>query len=149
MTAQELVNHLQQQDVRLAAHGDRLRIDAPRGVLTPDLRRDLQERKPELLALIRERSPRAMPTPTEVEAMSLEQFAKAGLILHVRAAGLGELLFVSDDVPDSVLEDDRLPIYRAHELRKLAVLRPRPHSLKTIHEVKTIFQGTIEGISHE
>lgn len=149
MTTQELVQHLQQQDVRLAVHGDQLRVDAPRGILTPDLRRDLQERKPEVLALIRERNPRTMPAPTEVEAMSLEQFAKAGLIVRVRAASLGELLFVSDDVPDSVLENDRLPIYRAHELRKLAVLRPRPHSLKTIHEVRTLFQATIEEISHE
>ena len=39
-----------------------------------------------------------------------------------------------------------LPIYRAHELKKLAVLRPAPHHLRRIHEVKEVFKGTIAAV---
>jgi hypothetical protein len=38
--------------VRLAAHGDRLRVEAPAGVVTPQLRATLAARKPDLLPVV-------------------------------------------------------------------------------------------------
>lgn len=157
MNAELLWADLVQRDISLRLDGEQLVVDAPRGVLTEELRRTLSEHKPGLVELIRHRAPAPdgalPPQPTQPEhiaEMTLEEFSKAGLIVHVRSARLGcKVLFVSDNLSEAALSDVGLPIYRAGELRKLAVLRPQPHSLKTIHEVKTIFKGTIEEVSHE
>jgi len=82
-----------------------------------------------------------------VEEMTLEDFAQAGLIVEVNSAVLGSrVLFVSDNVPDSRLAEAELPIYRAAELRRLAVLKPEPRTLRSLHEVKTIFEGAISDV---
>jgi hypothetical protein len=87
------------------------------------------------------------PSPEEVAAMRLSAFARAGLILRVYSGVLErDVHFVSDDVPESDLPDSDLPVYRAAELRKLALLRPEPHDLRRIHETKTIFHGVITDV---
>lgn len=53
MTAQELLDLLAARGVRLTATGDRLHIDAAKGVLTPELRATLAERKAALLEVLR------------------------------------------------------------------------------------------------
>ncbi len=50
MTVPELVAHLRRLDVRLHADGDRLRLSAPKGVLSDELREQLSARKAEILA---------------------------------------------------------------------------------------------------
>lgn len=52
MTAAALIDALRRQDVHLAIHGDRLEVDAPAGVLTDDVRRELRAHRPEILARI-------------------------------------------------------------------------------------------------
>src|SRR5688572_11418992 len=52
MTAQELLERLTSRGVRLAATEGRLRFDAPAGVMSPELRRELAQHKPELLVLL-------------------------------------------------------------------------------------------------
>jgi amino acid adenylation domain-containing protein len=54
MSAGELVAYLRGAGVELAANGDRLHCNAPKGVLTPELRAQLAERKQEVLALLRD-----------------------------------------------------------------------------------------------
>jgi len=54
MTTAELLAYLRRQGVELRADGDRLRYRAPKGVLTPALRAELTECKPEILALLRQ-----------------------------------------------------------------------------------------------
>ncbi|MDA8021138.1 MAG: hypothetical protein MPN21_27185 [Thermoanaerobaculia bacterium] len=111
----------------------------------------------ESLEAIRRRSPqmsdatcaKEVPTPTsdEVAAMSLDDFAQAGLILRVRSAALdSQVLFVSDNVAKSALADEELVVYRASELHKPAVLHPEPHTLRCLHEVKSIFNGVITDV---
>ena len=79
--------------------------------------------------------------------MDLETFSRAGLILQVRSEVLGcSVLFVSDDVPEAALAGYGLPVYRVEELRKLALLKPAPHSLRGLHDAKTIFEGTITDV---
>ncbi|NJL26455.1 MAG: hypothetical protein HC897_00580 [Thermoanaerobaculia bacterium] len=86
--------------------------------------------------------------PQRVAAMTLDEFASAGLKLRVHSQVLGcDVLFVSDNVPDDEIDAHGPPVYRAHELRKLALIKPQPHSLRCIHEVKTVFGGTVEDVT--
>jgi hypothetical protein len=76
-----------------------------------------------------------------IEQMSLGEFAKAGLVLTVYSAALGErVIFASDNAP---LEEqlDRLT-YRAAELREL--LHVTIDQLKRVHALKKTFRATIE-----
>ncbi|MFN8626032.1 MAG: hypothetical protein U0587_08640 [Candidatus Binatia bacterium] len=59
MTAETLLDSLRQLGATVTVQGDKLRIEAPAGTVTPELRRTLADHKPELLALLS----RTMPTP--------------------------------------------------------------------------------------
>jgi amino acid adenylation domain-containing protein len=50
----EFVSHLQTLDIRLSAEGKRLRVNAPKDVLTDGLRLQIAERKQELLEFLRD-----------------------------------------------------------------------------------------------
>jgi sugar phosphate isomerase/epimerase len=52
MTAAELVKALEARGVRLTVHGGRLRVDAPRGALTPEDRRLLEACRDDILRLL-------------------------------------------------------------------------------------------------
>ena len=60
MTAPDLLAALSAIGATVQAVEDRLRIEAPRGALTPELRAALAEQKPALLSLLRE-PPRVHP----------------------------------------------------------------------------------------
>ncbi len=47
-----LLAHLRERGVILSARGDRLRVEAPRGVLTPDIRAALAEHKADVVPLL-------------------------------------------------------------------------------------------------
>ena len=72
MTVPELVAHLRGLDVRLHADGDRLRLSAPKGVLSDELREQLSARKAEILTWLREHAPAEADTSGR-EAMSFAQ----------------------------------------------------------------------------
>jgi thioesterase domain-containing protein len=57
---------LRSRDVQVWAEGDRLRCTAPVGVLTPELRQELQERKDEILAFLRSAEALARQQPAIV-----------------------------------------------------------------------------------
>ncbi|MBI5093856.1 MAG: hypothetical protein HZB26_15635 [Candidatus Hydrogenedentes bacterium] len=52
MTAEALIATLETRGVVLTVVGDRLSLDAPKGVLTPDVVAELRERKPEVLDIL-------------------------------------------------------------------------------------------------
>ncbi len=80
----------------------------------------------------------------EVALMRLGEFAEAGLVVKVSSSILGaDVLFVSDNVPDSEIDGQGLTMYRAKELRKLVQIRPDPKELRKLQEIKRIFGGTI------
>ena len=64
MTVLEFIDHLRGLDVKLWAEGDRLRCNAPDGVLTPELREELAQRKQEILKLL---SSRAAAHPPKIQ----------------------------------------------------------------------------------
>src|SRR5262245_54279288 len=65
MSVAEFVSDLKKQDVRLSVNGQRLRVNAPKGVLTDTLRAQIAERKQELLQFLSdyEQSVALIPPP--------------------------------------------------------------------------------------
>ena len=53
MTALEFLGHLQALDINIALEGEALKISAPKGVITPELRQELTSRKPEIIQFLR------------------------------------------------------------------------------------------------
>jgi thioesterase domain-containing protein len=53
-TINELLSHLRSLEIKLWAEGQRLRYNAPQGVLTPELRAELGQRKAEILAFLQQ-----------------------------------------------------------------------------------------------
>ncbi|RMH15044.1 MAG: hypothetical protein D6701_10490, partial [Gemmatimonadetes bacterium] len=103
MNAQELLDDLRERHVEVSAAGDSLRLVAPRGVLTEELRRILSDRKPELLKLLGGSGAAGVQPDSgqadaeRIAAMPLDEFARAGLIVQVKSSVLGcRVLFVSD-----------------------------------------------------
>jgi hypothetical protein len=61
---------------------------------------------------------RERPSVAEVAGMSLERFARAGLVVKVRSTLLDEVvLFASDNA--ELPSNERCPVYRAADLRRL------------------------------
>ncbi|OWY64818.1 non-ribosomal peptide synthetase [cyanobacterium TDX16] len=54
MDLHSLLSHLSQQGIKLSTNGDLLEVDAPKGVLTPELRNSLAQYKAEILLLLRQ-----------------------------------------------------------------------------------------------
>jgi hypothetical protein len=74
MTAAELLAELNRRGISLRVQGDRLELDAPRGALTPELRRALADHKAELLRLLADPLADwlAAPVPLHVEPPTSE-----------------------------------------------------------------------------
>lgn len=53
MTTREFLEMLKASDISIRVEGDRLRFDAPQGVLTEVIKEELSRRKPEILAFLR------------------------------------------------------------------------------------------------
>lgn len=53
MSAAKLLAELKERGISLEANGDRLKVNAPKGAVTPELREALSEQKAELLTLLR------------------------------------------------------------------------------------------------
>ena len=62
MTTSAFLDSLRRLGVEVQAHGDQLRCNAPKGVLTSALRSELAERKQEVLAVLREENETARAT---------------------------------------------------------------------------------------
>jgi hypothetical protein len=77
-----------------------------------------------------------------IEAMSLREFANAGLVLVVDSAALGErVIFASHDVPQT-RNMDGLTTYLAAELSQLVGMPV--DQLRKVHALKKTFRAVIE-----
>jgi len=66
MTTIEFLSHLRSLHIHLSIEGDKLRLNAPKGVLTETLRAELSRRKAEILALLQQaKAPAATPPPLQ------------------------------------------------------------------------------------
>jgi amino acid adenylation domain-containing protein len=62
-------------DVRLVAIGERLRVNAPKGTLTAELRSQITERKTELLTFLRDQASSASPAPPPIPSRASKESA--------------------------------------------------------------------------
>jgi len=87
-------------------------------VAVRERRRDGAERCRDGAELLPETERRDGPSVAEVAGMSLERFARAGLVVKVRSTLFDEVvLFASDNA--EVAADERRPVYRASDLGRL------------------------------
>jgi hypothetical protein len=99
--AETLLHELRALGVQLVADGEVLQVDAPRGVLTPDLRATLAAHKVELLAHLREPVADAQltppPDPAEVARVLGLPLDRLDRMVEVRMAWCPTLWFVPDE----------------------------------------------------
>src|SRR2546427_2630896 len=70
MTATVLLDELRTKGVQLTIEGEHLAVDAPKGVLTDELRQAIRTQKAALLALLTASSPDASSSPKPLSPMS-------------------------------------------------------------------------------
>jgi hypothetical protein len=155
--AEEMLEELRRRGVQLEARGDVLHVEAPRGILSPEMVAALRQLKPKLLRLVALALPAvgdalggvAPVQPSllaaEVCAMPLADFAQASLVIEVWSRVLEEAIVLASD--HARLDPGELrPVYQARELRVLLGLNA-PGELRRVHEVKKLFRGTITDAS--
>jgi len=71
MHVSELLTNLSQQGVQLWSDRDKLKINAPKGTLTPQIQADLAARKTEILAFLRESNDSACQTSTGLSLQTI------------------------------------------------------------------------------
>ena len=87
MSAVELLTELEARGVYVTADGDRLKIRAPKGTITPELRERLEENKPEIISAL-------MPSRPELDAICRRACRD---FPDVEPARLREFLEVAED----------------------------------------------------
>lgn len=161
MTAMALLAALRTRGVVLAVEDDALDVDAPLGVLTPDLREALVAHKAELLALLREPTPPA-PDPVGTLRAGGQGFAESvALLLRLPLARFAEaptslevwvpwhpetLWFVpgETDVATRMAEGiGRGRVWTARELADLLALSPTPAQARTVARAKLELVGEV------
>jgi amino acid adenylation domain-containing protein len=75
MSFQELLTYLRTHDVQVWAEGDRLRLNAPKGVLTPELQAELARHKADLIEFLR-----TADAATRVALPPIEPAPRTGLL---------------------------------------------------------------------
>lgn len=116
----------QRRGINLAAVGHSLRVDAPRGALTPELRQAIAAFKPDLLRLL--------STPT------LDADAGELAAVKLRNTVIGDVWLVADsealaEHPDIIRSG--LPVFWFDEVEQLR--GKTPAELRAVAMVKTVF----------
>ena len=73
MNTIDFVSYLQNLGVKFWVDGEQLRYRSPRGIITPELKKDIVERKAELLNLLREAQTIHQSVATSIQPISREQ----------------------------------------------------------------------------
>jgi len=117
----------------LSVRSGRLLVDAPSGILTPELRTTLANQNTVLLDSLQE-----LQTPATDGILS--ELLCAYPVVRVQSQVVGEdVLWVADDV--EIPADNDLVVYREAELREL--VGKTPEDLRRIHEVKKGIDGEV------
>lgn len=159
MTLPELRQSLTSRNIRCWAEGDRLRYDAPRGALTPELLQELREHKAQFLAILH-----AAPENETIQfssfPISLDNWETGKLYSGLFGESFNgqsvccqpldgeEVTFAADDAPLPLDADGKVAgrvVYREKELRRFIENPPSAETLRMIHAAKKIFGGEYMG----
>ncbi|MGE4334603.1 MAG: hypothetical protein AB7E55_01330 [Pigmentiphaga sp.] len=134
MTAAELRDTLHKAGVVLWVEEGRIRYRAPRGVLTPELRRVIITHRDGLRALLREE-----------EAIVARLLQTRGWAL-IDSAVLGErVVWARDEEAAKGAPEDPV-VYGYEELRLLVQSTTTADALRQIHVAKKIFSGRVRAV---
>ncbi len=155
MSAVEILTEMQAAGIRLEANGDMLRVTAPKGRVSPDIKAKLTAHKPELLVALAkyndhgslaEREQAADSRTATIPFGQLHMDAiKRGNAVHVWSARLGVWLWWVKGEPERRRLLDRgckQPIYTLGELVVVAGMDYQ--DLPTIHALKRDMGATIK-----
>ena len=150
MNTAEIMAHAAHNDIRLRAEGERLLVDAPKGVLTSEFSTVLKTHKADLLAALSKNvdwNDHPDTPPTDPVTRETIQDIKGGKAVPVWSAVLEEWLwFVRDETAKAklVAEGCKVPIYTLGELAIVVDSKLGPEGLKDVHAVKKKFGAAIE-----
>lgn len=131
MTPLDLLAELERRNVKLTLSGDKLRLNAPAGVLTPELKEAVRRQKPALIALL--------------EAQEAKRLLQERGWVAIYSKTLGEdILWCRDE---KVIIPTRWRGAVRYTLAELQTLTSNPslnaEGLKRIHKAKKEFQGKV------
>jgi hypothetical protein len=133
-SAIELLAELDTLGVDLTVDGDTLKIDAPAGVLTDDLRQAIKENKAEIISLLR-----------KLEQARVERLLNEYGWVAIYSEALNETVLWCRD--ERVIIPTRWRGAVKYTLRELQTLTSNPslnaEGLKRIHRAKKEFQGKV------
>lgn len=131
MTPEALLTELEQRGVKVSLTGDKIRFEAPVGVLTPELKETVRRQKPALIALLEAR-----------EAKRLLEM-QGWVVIHSKTLG-EDILWCKDE---KIIIPTRWRGAVKYTLRELQTLTSNPslnaEGLKRIHKAKKEFDGKI------
>lgn len=131
MTPLDLLAELERRNVKLTLAGNKLRLEAPAGVLTPELKETVRRQKPTLIALL------------EVQEAKRLLETQGWVVIHSKT--LGETVLWCRD--EKVIIPARWRDAVKYTLRELQTLTGNPslnaEGLKRIHKAKKEFDGKI------
>ena len=140
MTAGGLLEELRARGARITVQGDRLRVEAPKGVVSPEIQKRLRRRKLEILRLLANREE---PQPVDeftngAISETREQFAA----VRIRSRTYGEVWLARDaeTAAEIAAEGHGLPILTFDEITMLRRMSRR--RLRTFLTVKSVFSGS-------
>jgi hypothetical protein len=130
MTPQALLDELERLNVKLTLNGDKLQLEAPAGVLTPDLREKIRQHKPELITLLK-------------KAQRVKQLLRQQGWVVIHSSLLNEnVVWCRDETVSIPARLSGLPRYTLAEIKILtSEPEPSPDDLRLLHAAKKAFRG--------
>ena len=131
MTPEALLTELEQRGVKVSLTGDKIRFEAPVGVLTPELKETVRRQKPALIALL--------------EAQEAKRLLQERGWVAIHSKTLSEdILWCRDE---KVIIPTRWKDAVRYTLAELQTLTGNPslnaEGLKRIHKAKKEFEGKV------
>lgn len=151
LSAPTLIEEASRRGVRLTVAGERLRVEAPAGTLTPELRAALAAHKADILRRLRENS--TVQPPSSVDTllgMPLAEFGRRHVALRVKLPDGSMCWFCSGPNEVAVLRGDGVERRMIWTVRELADVLGAGWTRETIAQViavKRLFEGTV-GTDH-
>jgi len=131
MTPDALLDKLERLNVKVTINGDKLRLEAPAGVLTPEMKEAIRQYKPALIALL--------------EAQEAKRLLETQGWVVVYSKAIGEAVLWCRD--EKVIIPTRWRGAVKYTLQELQTLTSNPdltaEGLKRIHKAKKEFDGKI------
>jgi hypothetical protein len=131
MTPDALLDKLERLNVKVTINGDKLRLEAPKGVLTPEMKEAIRQYKPALIALLEAQEARRL---LEVQGW---------VVVYSKAIGEAVLWLKHENV----VIPTRWRGAVKYTLQELQTLTNNPdltaEGLKRIHKAKKEFDGKI------